>query len=398
MHRLLASLFVFSLAVPCWAAEDAKPNTLTSEEIAEGWILLFDGETTFGWDAASQPEVRDGVLIFGGEKDIRAATTTAFRHYTLKLEYRIEKAAKDAAPVTWIVGTGSKSELCPFQVWSSAAFIVGKDHILGATFPKEKGGDASGGSGFRQAHPPQMPPKSQPIFFDVPKGNKLSLRNVKLSPLEIKPLFNGKTLSGWKKFEADPKRAKSQFTVAEGGCLGIKNGPGDLQTTGEWSDFVLQLDCRTNGDNLNSGVFFRCIPGEYQNGYEAQIQNQAAKQPKAYTIDEYDPQTHKLVAKKKIENWSQDYGTGAIYRRMPARRAVAKDREWFTMTVAAHSRHIATWVNGIQVLDWTDNRPENENARNGCRLKKGPLSLQGHDPTTDLSFRNIRIADLGEKN
>jgi hypothetical protein len=216
--------------------------------------------------------------------------------------------------------------------------------------------------------------------------------------MEMNPLFNGKGLSGGKKFESDPKRAKSQFTVTKDGWLSIKNGPGDLQTTGEWSDFVLQLDCRTNGDNLNSGVFFRCIPGQYQNGYEAQIQNQSAKQPKTYTIDEYDPKTHKLAAKKTIENWSQDYGTGAIYRRVPARRSAAKDREWFTMTVAAQGRHIATWVNGIQVVDWIDNRPEDENARNGCRLKKGPISLQGHDPTTDLSFRNLRIADLGEKN
>ncbi len=354
MYRLLTSLFVISLASPCWAADEPKPNTLTPKEIADGWILLFDGETTFGWDAAGKPEIRDGVLIFDGYKEIRAATTTAFRHYTLKFEYLIEKTMRDAAPVNWVFGAGtdSKSELFPSRGWSSAARIVGKDHILGSTFRREKGGDVLGqGSGFRYAHTPGMPPKSQPILFDVPKGNKLSLRNVKLYLMETKPLFNGKDLSGWKKFESDPKRAKSQFTVTEGGYLSIKNGPGDLQTTTEWANFVLQLDCRTNGDNLNSGVFFRCIPGEYQNGYEAQIQNQAAKQPKTYTIDEYDPKTHQLVTKKKIENWSQDYGTGAIYRRMPARRAVAKDREWFTMTVAAQGRHFATWVNGIQVLD-----------------------------------------------
>jgi hypothetical protein len=91
-----------------------------------------------------------------------------------------------------------------------------------------------------------------------------------------------------------------------------------------------------------------------------------------------------------------DYGTGAIYRRQPARFQVAKDREWFTMTVAAHGNHMAVWVNGIQVTDWTDNRPPSDNARNGCKLNlgKGPISLQGHDPTTDLNFRNIRIAEL----
>jgi hypothetical protein len=62
--------------------------------------------------------------------------------------------------------------------------------------------------------------------------------------------------------------------------------------------------------------------------------------------------------------------------------------------VAAQGRHLATWVNGFQETDWTDNRPEKDNARNGCRLAAGPISLQGHDPTTDLSFRNFRIQEL----
>jgi hypothetical protein len=79
---------------------------------------------------------------------------------------------------------------------------------------------------------------------------------------------------------------------------------------------------------------------------------------------------------------------------VPARRQAAKDGEWFTMTVAAHGRHIATWVNGVPVVDWTDNRPPNDNPRNGCRLEKGPISLQGHDPTTDIDFRNLRLVEL----
>jgi hypothetical protein len=64
------------------------------------------------------------------------------------------------------------------------------------------------------------------------------------------------------------------------------------------------------------------------------------------------------------------------------------------MTVVADGRHIATWVNGVQTVDWTDNRPPKDNARNGCRLEKGAISLQGHDPTTDIDFRNLRIAEL----
>jgi hypothetical protein len=225
-------------------------------------------------------------------------------------------------------------------------------------------------------------------------GNSMIVRNVKLHPIELKSLFNGKDLAGWKKFEGNEKQAKSQFSVTPEGWLQIKNGPGDLQTEGQYADFILQLECRTNGPLLNSGVFFRCRPGEYQQGYEAQIHNGWDDKPKEYVVEEYDPKTNELKEKKKVPSAAKDYGTGAIYRRIPARKAVARDNEWFTMTVAAQGRHISTWVNGVQVVDWTDNRPLKDNARNGCRLEKGNISLQGHDPTTDLSFRNFRLAEL----
>ncbi len=47
--------------------------------------------------------------------------------------------------------------------------------------------------------------------------------------------------------------------------------------------------------------------------------------------------------------------------------------------------------------DWTDERAPHENPRKGLRLKAGTIIIQGHDPTTDLSFRNLRIAELAER-
>jgi hypothetical protein len=73
---------------------------------------------------------------------------------------------------------------------------------------------------------------------------------------------------------------------------------------------------------------------------------------------------------------------------------MSKDGEWFSMTIIAHGNHLATWVNGVQVADWYNNRPASDNARNGCKLTAGHISIQGHDPTTNLSFRNIRIVEL----
>jgi len=249
-------------------------------------------------------------------------------------------------------------------------------------------------SGFSDSGSRAPPPGPRPAAGHLAlSGNGVVLRDLKLKPLNLKPLFNGKDLSGWKEYPGK----KSKFTVTKEGWLNIKDGPGDLQTEGQWADFVLQLDCISNGQHLNSGAFFRCLPGQYQNGYEAQIRNQFTKEPREYTVEEYDPETHKLLGKRKVQSTAVDYGTGAIYRRMPARKEVAKDGEWFTLTVVANGRHLATWVNGQQVAAWADNRPLNKNARNGCRLEKGPISLQGHDPTTDLSFRNLRLAELPKK-
>ena len=59
----------------------------------------------------------------------------------------------------------------------------------------------------------------------------------------MKPLFNGKDLTGWKEFPGK----KSKFTVTTEGWINLKDGPGDLQTEGQWADFVLQLECISNG-------------------------------------------------------------------------------------------------------------------------------------------------------
>ncbi len=235
----------------------------------------------------------------------------------------------------------------------------------------------------------KRPPKSGHIALS---GNGVVFRNIKLKPENMNSLFNGKDLTGWKEFPGK----KSKFSVTPEGAIHLEGGPGDLQTEGQWADFVLQLQCKSNGDHCNSGVFFRCRPGEFEQGYEAQIRNEFTDEPKQeYPIETYDPKTHELKDTKKVKYTAVDYGTGGIYRRMPARRELSKDREWFGMTIVASGRHIAVWVNGVQATDWTDERPTADNARKGCYLEKGPISLQGHEAAVeDLEFRDIQIQDL----
>jgi hypothetical protein len=384
---------IAALALLAAAADEPKPNTLTPKEAADGWLLLFDGETTFGWNTDGESAIRDGWLTLGGTKAATAVPTTFFASFEAVAEYQVRGFAANLH-----IDSGKKDLGA-----SSSSFVGGPGSLLRVKFvvdPVER--FSAEGNVLAKSDQPSNVIQTvkyhdlRPVMrFEAPAGTTLMLRSIKLRPLDTKPLFNGKDLSGWKKYEGDNKRNKTEFSVTEEGWLHLKNGPGDLQTEGRYDDFVLQVECKTNGDRLNSGVFFRCIPGEYQNGYESQIHNGFdPDKPKEYTVDEYDPRTNELKDKKKVKYAAVDYGTGAIYRRIPARKQAAKDNEWFTMTVVADGRHIATWVNGVQTVDWTDNRPLKNNPREGCRLEKGAISLQGHDATTDIDFRNLRLAEL----
>lgn len=381
MRRLLSFAFVILALLSAQAADEPKPNTLTSKAVADGWLLLFDGATTFGWKTDGTAKVANGALTVSGARECRLETTTMFGPSEIRFEYFLSGA--EPKEVHFLLGGKHPLLLRKLEKWYEGSITISSSSFQ-AGFG-ESGSEISAAIGAKDFKGPVTP---RVFGFVVPADTTLALRNVKLKPLELKPVFNGKDLAGWK----EHPNKKSKFTV-EDGTIHIQDGPGDLQTEAAWGDFALQIECRTNGKNLNSGVFFRCRPGEYQNGYEAQIHNGFGPE-KDYTIETYDPETGKAIEARKEKFAAMDYGTGAIYRRMPARKQLAKDNDWFTMTVIAQGRHLATWVNGVQTVDWTDTRKPSDNARTGYRAEKGHISLQGHDPTTDLNFRNIRIGEL----
>lgn len=343
MLRVIRSAAVLLAAAACGAApaDELKPSTLTPKEVADGWILLFDGETTFGLTTNGGVRVDGGKLAVGGPLGRTVTTTTAFGSRTGYLRMRYSYQGEKPFTVRW----GPEERSVPAVDLGNLGWHPDADAVA-------------------------------PITLDVPPGATLTVERLAFEPTKLTPVFNGKDVSGWKVFAGDPKRSASKWEVTPAGELHVTNGPGDLQTEGKYGDFVLQFECKTNGDGLNSGVFFRCVPDQYQNGYEAQVQN-------AYLDGD--------------RTRPKDFGTGAIYRRVPARKVVSNDREWFTMTLVAQGPRIATWVNGYQTVDWADDRKPADNPRQGLRTAAGHLSIQGHDPTTDILFRNIRIAELTDK-
>jgi hypothetical protein len=153
------------------------------------------------------------------------------------------------------------------------------------------------------------------------------------------------------------------------GHVQLTGGRGHLEWKGEFGNGVIQFCAKTIADNVNSGLFFRCIPGEDMNGYECQLHH-GFKETRTSPIDS---------------------GTGAIFRRQPARVVLSDADQDAYVTIVADGPHFATWVQGVQVVDWTDTRPENANPRKGYRAAAGSIMLQGHDPGCVVLFKQFAI-------
>jgi len=78
------------------ALQAQAPNTLTKEETAAGWRLLFDGSTLNGWEARPNPATAppptcgaaDGAIFCDGDLRGWLGTNEAFSDFELKVEFR----------------------------------------------------------------------------------------------------------------------------------------------------------------------------------------------------------------------------------------------------------------------------------------------------------------------
>lgn len=364
---------------------------LREEQLAAGWIQLFDGESLFGWTANSDANWRvdDGVLQADTGTAGLLLTSVAFVDYELKCDFRLSRGGNSGV---FLRTTGTPAD--PSR--DCYELNICDSH---ATFP-------TGSLVARQRGPDSLSVEEEWHTFDVrveglridvkldgkpvlnfldesdaPRrtghiglqmnGGDVRFRNVLLRPLGTRAVFNGKDLSGWREVPG----GKSRFEVVDE-AIHVENGPGFLESEEIWKNFVLQAQARTNGKELNSGIFFRAEAGTVEapsNGYEVQI--------------------HNGITNGDVRQPANG-GTGAIFRRNTARFVLARDNHWCYLTLVADQARFAVWVNGLQVTDWQDERAKNNNPRRGLRMAGGHLSLQGHDPTTNLDFRDLRVGSL----
>jgi hypothetical protein len=175
------------------------------------------------------------------------------------------------------------------------------------------------------------------------------------------PLFDGRTLAGWRASEHP-----STFSVRDGEI--VVHGPrahlfyeGPVMNH-EFRDFELTADVLTK-PGANSGIFIRTAfqpAGWPSRGYEVQVNN-------SHT------------------DWRR---TGSLYAVQDVREA-GRDGEWFTIHTIVRGRRVRVLVNGRQVVDYT------EPADSATRLTGGTIALQGHDPESEVHYRNVMVRPLG---
>ena len=183
-------------------------------------------------------------------------------------------------------------------------------------------------------------------------------------------LFDGKTLDGWKASEN-----KDTFTVQDG-MIRAKGERSHLFYVGSvneanFTNFEWKADVMTK-PKANSGMY---IHTEYQEtgwpskGYEVQVNN-----------------THK--------DWRK---TGGLYAVMDVKESPADDNEWFTQHVIVQDNRIIIKVNGEVTVDYTESEDVTQNGHPnmpGRKLSSGSIAFQGHDPGSEVYYKNIMIRPL----
>lgn len=158
-------------------------------------------------------------------------------------------------------------------------------------------------------------------------------------------LFNGKDLTGWTVYGTE------KWYVDQGELV-CESGPdkqyGYFATDQEFKDFELTLSFKQES-NGNSGVFFHSqIEGTKVSGWQAEV-----APPGKHTGGIY-----------------ESYGRGWLIQPTADKEKVLKDGEWNEMKVRVQGNKVTTWLNGIEMISYTDN---------AIGSKTGKIALQIHD-------------------
>jgi histidinol phosphatase-like PHP family hydrolase len=185
-----------------------------------------------------------------------------------------------------------------------------------------------------------------------------------------KPLFDGKSLDGWKAGERQGSFKVSDGSIAADGdrahlfYMG-KDGAADFR------NFEFSADVMTHV-GANSGIYFHTAfdnAGWPRAGFEVQINNTQPKQGNYYEF-------------KK---------TGSLYGIRNTYKSIVRDEEWFNMNIKVTGHRVQIRLNDVLVVDYVEATDPTSPAK---RLSHGTFALQCHDSNSKALFKNLRVRVL----
>lgn len=191
----------------------------------------------------------------------------------------------------------------------------------------------------------------------------------------FRPLFDGETLTGWKRHENLPgeQNQGGKWEVVDGAIVGDQDPPGHggfLITTDKYEDFVLKLESKLDYP-VDSGIFLRV--GEEGESHQITLDYRPEGTVGAVYMALLQGFVHKINAKEKF-----------------------KRDEWNDLKarIEGHPPHIQFWLNGEKVTDFQHTEETTEGAP-----ERGSIGLQVHGGDTyevgkKVRFRNIQIKEL----
>jgi hypothetical protein len=359
---------------------------LPQEDLAVGWIRLFDGQSMMGWRNAGNANwaVEDGALVASSGDPGLLCTSVRFSDFELMLEYkgtektnsgiflRTPAVPKDPAndclelniappdnpfPTGSLVGRVKVNEQVDEPEsgeWHTLHALVDREHIQ-VWVDGQRSVDYQDTTGLTSG-----------LIGLQFREDTIRFREIKIRPISY-VILPAKDLKDF-----NEPSGNVQAELNETGSLLLTGGKGHLELLQSYANGCIQFAVETLADSVNSGLFFRCIPGEDTNGYECQIHH-------GFREDRRRP---------------VDAGTGAIFRRQNARAVLSDENKIAYICVAADGPRMSTWVNGVQVVDWEDTRAAHPNPRKGLRTEAGTIMLQAHDPTCRIRFDGLSICPL----
>lgn len=391
----------------------SEPNTLTPQEKAEGWELLFDGKTMNGWrdfngKTLTEPwHAVDGCIKAkgsGSDGSGYIVTDKEYDNFILDWDWKLTKGGNSGMLYHVVENpyfrvpyvTGPEYQLIDVEGWEEKNAPtkleewqkIGVDYAMHLPNPDSLFVNPQGewnnsrivfdnghvehylnghkilefeawtpdwykrkNSG-KWSHAPEYGLARTGVICLQDHGDPASFRNIKIKRLPQKASKKQNLFNGKDLTGWTPYGTEKWY--AKDGLLVCESGPdkqyGYLATDDYYKNFDLTVKFRQLG-NGNSGIFFRSFiePPVKVHGWQCEVAPQGHDSGGIY----------------------ESYGRGWLQKIPDEKENILKEGKWNTMRLRVQGDHVQTWLNGKPMVDFHDAKIGEADGRIALQIHSG---------------------------